>query len=152
MVGMLFEKAERVTNVSFLLDDGTDRFTCHIWVNEPIDAKEMEQQRDGMYVKVHGHLKAFQGKKQLVVYSVRPITYYNEIAYHFAECMYVHSYNAKVREIPQDPRHMMNSTMNTPSKGYQPTPSNNFSVQYRMDGIKGIDKFVLDYLQPPSCM
>ncbi|KAL8527024.1 hypothetical protein ACS0TY_016037 [Phlomoides rotata] len=152
MVGMLFEKAERVTDVSFLLDDGTGRFPCHRWVNEPIDAKEMEQLGDGVYVKVHGHLKAFQGKKQLVVYSVRPITDYNEIAYHFAECMYVHSYNAKVRkmqEIPQVPGHMTNSAMNTPSKG---TPSNNFSVHYRTDGVKGIDKFVLDYLQQPSCI
>lgn len=26
---------------------------------------------DGMYVRVHGHLKGFQGKKQLTVFSIR---------------------------------------------------------------------------------
>ncbi|CAA3031795.1 replication A 32 kDa subunit B-like isoform X1 [Olea europaea subsp. europaea] len=47
---------------------------------------------------------------------------------------------------------MPNSAVNTPLNGFQPTPSNHFSVQYDMDGIKGIDKFVLDYLQQPPCL
>ncbi|KAH6768065.1 hypothetical protein C2S51_013401 [Perilla frutescens var. frutescens] len=42
LVGMLFQKIERVTAVSFVLDDGIGRINCHIWVNEAIDTKEME--------------------------------------------------------------------------------------------------------------
>ncbi|KAI3471768.1 hypothetical protein Pfo_028421 [Paulownia fortunei] len=141
LVGMLYEKTERVTDVSFVLDDGTGRIDCHRWVNEAVDTKEMELLLNGMYVKVHGHLKGFQGKKQLMVYSVRPVSDYNEIANHFADCMYVHCYNTRLRKLqdaPQVPGHMPNSAVNTPSKGYQPTPSNQFSVQYNMDGVKGI--------------
>ncbi|KAH6802797.1 Replication protein A [Perilla frutescens var. frutescens] len=156
LVGMLFEKTERVTDVSFVLDDGTGRIDCHRWVNEAIDTKEMELLSNGMYVKVHGHLKGFQGKKQLMVYSVRRVTDYNEIANHFADCMYVHCYNTKARKMqdaaPQVTGHMPNSAINTPSKGYQSTSSNHFSVQYNVDGIKGIDKLVLNYLQQPSCI
>ncbi|KAK6131588.1 hypothetical protein DH2020_034602 [Rehmannia glutinosa] len=161
LIGMLFEKTERVTDVSFVLDDGTGRIDCHRWVNEAVDTKEMELLLNGMYVKVHGHLKGFQGKKQLMVYSVRtvnwPLTDYNEIANHFADCMYVHCYNTRIRKLQdssQIPGHMPNSSVNTPSKGYQPTPSNHasFSVQYNMDGVKGIDKSVLSYLQQPSCI
>ncbi|XP_011094247.1 replication protein A 32 kDa subunit B isoform X1 [Sesamum indicum] len=155
LVGMLYEKTERVTDVSFVLDDGTGRIDCHRWVNEAVDSKEMELLTNGMYVKVHGHLKGFQGKKQLMVYSVRSVTDYNEIANHFADCMYVHCHNTRLRKLQdasQVPGHMPNSAVNTPSKGYQPTPSNHHSVQYNMDGVKGIDKIVLNYLQQPSCI
>lgn len=155
LVGMLFEKTERVTAVSFVLDDGTGRIDCHRWVNEAVDTREMEQLLNGMYVKVHGHLKGFQGKKQLMVYSVRPITDYNEVPNHFAECIYVHCYNTKQRKLQdagQVPGHIPNSSVNTPSKGFQSNPSNQFSVQYDMDGVKGIDKMVLNYLQQPSCI
>ncbi|KAL0309467.1 UNVERIFIED_CONTAM: Replication protein A subunit B, partial [Sesamum radiatum] len=31
LVGMLYEKTERVTDVSFVLDDGTGRIDCHRW-------------------------------------------------------------------------------------------------------------------------
>ncbi|KAL2554221.1 Replication protein A 32 kDa subunit B [Forsythia ovata] len=155
LLGMLYDKAERITDVSFVLDDGTGRIDCHRWVNEAVDTKEMELVLNGMYVKVHGHLKGFQGKKQLMIYSVRPVTDYNEIAYHFADCVYVHCHNTRLRKL-QDaataPTHMPNSAVNTTSKGFQSNPSNHFSVQYNMDGLKGIDKLVLDYLQQPPCL
>lgn len=155
LVGMLFEKTERVTEVSFTLDDGTGRINARRWINEALDTKEVELLSNGMYVKVHGHLKGFQGKNQLVVYSVRRVTDYNEIANHFAECMYVHCYNTKTRKMQDGPQRtglMPNAAYNTPAKGNQPASSNHFSVQYNMDGIKGIDKLVLNYLQQPSCI
>lgn len=31
LVGLVFEKTERVTDVSFTLDDGTGRIDCHRW-------------------------------------------------------------------------------------------------------------------------
>lgn len=36
--------------------------------------------------------------------------------------------------------------------GFDLFPQSQFSVQYNMDGIKGIDKLVLNFLQQPSCM
>ncbi|XP_051148609.1 replication protein A 32 kDa subunit B-like isoform X2 [Andrographis paniculata] len=155
LVGILYDKVERITDVSFVLDDGTGRIDCHRWVNEAIDMREMELLLNGMYVKVHGHLKGFQGKKQLMVYSVRPVTDYNEISNHFAECIYVHCYNTKHRkqqDAGQVSGHLPNSAVNTPTKGFQSTPSNQFSVQYNLDDVQGIDKMVLNYLRQPSCM
>ncbi|XP_041997334.1 replication protein A 32 kDa subunit A-like isoform X2 [Salvia splendens] len=156
LVGLLFEKTERVTDVSFVLDDGTGRIDCHRWVQEALDTKEMELLSNGTYVKIHGHLKGFHGVKQLVVYSVRGITDYNEIPNHFAECIYVHSYNtrARIQDAPQATGQLPNPAVNTPSKGYQPTSSNNsqFPVQPIVDGMKGIDKLVLNYMQLPSCI
>nr|KAJ0219837.1 hypothetical protein LSAT_V11C200082740 [Lactuca sativa] len=62
LVRMILNKAERVTDLYFLLDDGTGRIDCNRWVHEPVDTKEMEAITEGMYVRVHGQL--FQGKKQ----------------------------------------------------------------------------------------
>ncbi|KAL1554936.1 replication protein A 32 kDa subunit A-like isoform X1 [Salvia divinorum] len=157
LVGLLFEKTERVTDVSFVLDDGTGRIDCHRWVQESLDTKEMELLSNGTYIKVHGHLKGFQGVKQLVVYSVRRITDYNEIPNHVAECIYVHCYNTRTRKMqdaPQATGQLPNPAVNTPSKGYQPTSSNHsqFSVQPIVDGMKGIDKIVLNYIEQPSCI
>ncbi|XP_042061718.1 replication protein A 32 kDa subunit A-like isoform X3 [Salvia splendens] len=155
LVGLVFEKTERVTDVSFTLDDGTGRIDCHRWVQEVVDTKEMELLSNGTYVKVHGHLKGFQGKKQLIVYSVRSVTDYNEIPNHFAECIYVHCYNTRTRKMqdaPQVTGQMPNLSVNTPSKGYQPTSSNHFSAQHNVDAIRGIDKLVLNYMQQPSCI
>ncbi|GJR63403.1 replication protein A 32 kDa subunit B [Tanacetum coccineum] len=70
LVGMVLNRAERVTDVSFVLDDGTGRIDCNRWVNDPVDTKEMDAIREGMYVRVHGQLKGFQGKKQLVVFGI----------------------------------------------------------------------------------
>ncbi|KAF9623078.1 hypothetical protein IFM89_036232 [Coptis chinensis] len=71
LVGMVSDRVERATDVSFSIDDGTGRLVCHRWLNESIDSKEMEQIQDGMYVRVHGALKVFQGKIQLNTFSIR---------------------------------------------------------------------------------
>ncbi|KAL3326954.1 hypothetical protein AABB24_037592, partial [Solanum stoloniferum] len=150
LVGILCNKAERVTDVSFVVDDGTGRLDCFRWVNEAVDTKEMEAVTNGMYVRVHGHLKGFHGKKQLMAYSVRPVDDYNEIAYHFAQVIYVHSYNSSLRK-QHDSSSIPSSAFSTPLKGYQASASNQFPG-YSMDGIRGVDKMVLDFLQQPSCL
>lgn len=155
LVGMMFEKTERVTDVSFVLDDGTGRIDCHRWVNEAVDTREMELLLNGMYVKVHGHLKGFQGKKQLMVYSVRPVADYNEIPYHFADCIYVHCHNTRNRkqqDADQVPGHVPNPSINTPSKGFQSTMSNQHPVQSNTDGIMETRSMILKYLQHPACI
>ncbi|KAI4337409.1 hypothetical protein L6164_015831 [Bauhinia variegata] len=75
LVGMVFEKAVRTTDVGFILDDGTGRIKCQRWaaclsrVNETFDANQRDEIQDGMYVRVYGHLKSFQGVTQLVAFS-----------------------------------------------------------------------------------
>lgn len=155
LVGLVFNKTERVTDVAFVINDGTGHIDCIKWNSEAVDNKEMEGILNGMYVRVHGHLKGFQGKKQLVVFSIRPLEDYNEIAYHFVECMYVHNYNTKIRLQSGGPTlSMPNTAFNTPLKGYQSAPPNQYSgaVHSSMDALKGIDQMVIDYLQQPQCL
>ncbi|GLT52889.1 hypothetical protein SLA2020_261990 [Shorea laevis] len=90
LVGMVFDKVGRNTDVGFNLDDGTGRIGCRRWMNENFDTIEMEKILDGMYVRVNGHLKSFKGVKQLVAFSVRPVTNFDEVAFHFIDCIHNH--------------------------------------------------------------
>ncbi|KAA3489815.1 replication protein A 32 kDa subunit A-like isoform X1 [Gossypium australe] len=166
VVGMLFNKNVRSSDVRFELDDGTGRIECIRWVTESADAREMDAiDGDGTYVRVIGHLQNFQGKKQLNAFSVsffgfldilRPVTNFDEITCHFIECIHYHLQNSKVQlegGAPAQPQ-MANSSFSTPVRGasnvYQPASVNDVSVQYNTDGFKGFDKLVLNYLQQPS--
>ncbi|RYR05629.1 hypothetical protein HN51_041907 [Arachis hypogaea] len=158
LVGMMFEKAERTTDVNFVLDDGTGRIKCRRWVNEAFDTKEMEEVQDGMYVRVYGHLKSFQGVKQLVVFSVRhvPVTNFDEISFHFIDCIHNHLHTKVKAEgiTPANPS--SGSSLITPvknaSNGSQEPSSNPGYAQYSVDGLKDCDKLVMDYLQQHSDM
>ncbi|XP_031108283.1 replication protein A 32 kDa subunit A-like isoform X1 [Ipomoea triloba] len=153
VVGMAFKKAERVTDVSFVIDDGTGRIECNRWLNDSVDNNEVAGVLDGMYVVVHGHLKSFQGKMQIMSFAIRPVTDYNMIANHFLECIYVHHCNAKPKIqsslSTQNPTEGQ-SQVNTQSNGYNSTSTVQFSGQKCMDGLKGIEKMVMDYLHQPS--
>ncbi|KAK1317675.1 Replication protein A 32 kDa subunit A [Acorus calamus] len=70
LLGMVTKKMERVTDVSFTLDDGTGRIDVNRWVNEAAETNEMAAITNGMYVKVNGNLKGFQGKRHVVAFSV----------------------------------------------------------------------------------
>lgn len=50
---------------------------------------------DGIYVRVVGNLRTFQGKVSLSAFSVAPIEDFNEVTHHFLDAIYVHCYNTK---------------------------------------------------------
>ncbi|XP_021723414.1 replication protein A 32 kDa subunit B-like [Chenopodium quinoa] len=151
LIGLVFNKTERVTDVGFVLDDGTGRINVHRWVNDSYDTKEMEKIADGMYVRIYANLKGFQGKKQLMAFSVRPVTDFNELTYHYLECMYVHTYSTKLQAtgVPADAQ-MMSSVNGTPIRGYQGTQQNQFPGQF--SELKDVDQMVMEYLQQPACL
>ncbi|KAM7267262.1 hypothetical protein ACFE04_009428 [Oxalis oulophora] len=153
LLGRVCHKDERnITEVVFLVDDGTGQIECTKWVQERIDSNEVDQILVGMYVRVHGHLKGILNKRTLNAYSIRPVTDFNEITTHFIECVYVHVYNTKIRGgstsafRPQ----MTNPNMGTPSKGYQANTSNQFHGQNRDDGVKRLDERIKEFLEQPA--
>lgn len=44
-----------------------------------------------MYVKVVGHLKAFQGKKSVNVNRIIPVDSVDELTHHFLQVIYTHN-------------------------------------------------------------
>lgn len=95
LLGIMMNKIERVTDVTFVLDDGTGRINVNRWVNETSDTNEMTLVQNEMYVTIRGSLKGFQGKRQVVAYSVRPVIDFNEVTLHYLECIHVHLDNTR---------------------------------------------------------
>ncbi|PKA48095.1 Replication protein A 32 kDa subunit A [Apostasia shenzhenica] len=95
LLGIMISKIERVTDVSFTLDDGTGRISVNRWINESSDTNEMALVHNGAYVSISGSLKGFQGKRQVVAYSVRPVIDFNEVTLHYLECIHVHLDNTR---------------------------------------------------------
>ncbi|ESR63378.1 Replication protein A 32 kDa subunit A [Citrus sinensis] len=155
LVGLVYNKEERASDVNFTLDDGTGRVVCKRWASEVFDTREMEAIQDGMYVRLIGNLKSFQGKKQIVAFSVRPVTNFDEVTCHYIECIYFHLQNSKsqVQGFPSSQPQMVDSSLNTSARtglsGYQTAPTN-LSSQFGVDGLKDCDQMILDYLQQPS--
>ena len=44
------------------------------------DAAKKAELRMGVYVRVHGHLRVFDGQKSVVAFNMRPITDFNEVS------------------------------------------------------------------------
>ncbi|KAM3226394.1 hypothetical protein ACQJBY_058830 [Aegilops geniculata] len=120
LVGRMMNKAERITDVRFILDDGTGRIEVNRWANETSDNTEMGLVKDGDYVIVNGGLKGFQGKRHIVAYSVRLVTNYNDITHHFLYCIYVHLDLAKAKKSATQPQ----VTANASTWNQAPPPNN----------------------------
>lgn len=99
LVGLVSNKDEKVTDVVFMLDDGTGRIEVKRWIDlqENYDMTESSNIRNNTYLRVHGTLRSFQGKAYIHAHSTKPITDFNEITFHFLECIYVHVYNTKAQ-------------------------------------------------------
>ncbi|KAJ8448761.1 hypothetical protein Cgig2_011382 [Carnegiea gigantea] len=180
LVGMVFDKTEKVTDVSFTLDDGTGRIGCKRWVNEAFDRRQMEAIGNGMYVSLVGHLRTFKNDTEIVAFNVRPVSNFDEVTLHYVECIYQHMQNKKSQvcisifafgtcfltlnvHFCPSPRgdslsqsQMAESSQSTPvkseSNGFRSSPPNQFSMQMSVDGLKDIDQRVLDYLQQPASL
>ena len=51
--------------------------------------------RENIYVRVHGHVRAFAGKRSVVAFRVTPISDMNELTTHMLEVIYAHAYLVK---------------------------------------------------------
>ncbi|VAI58837.1 unnamed protein product [Triticum turgidum subsp. durum] len=131
LVGRMMNKAERMTDVRFILDDGTGRIEVNRWENETSDTTEMGLVKDGDYVIVNGGLKSFQGKRHIVAYSVRLVTNYNDITHHFLYCIYVHLDLAKAKKSGTQPQVTANASWN------QAPPPNNQAPTLSASGNAG---------------
>ncbi|GJV79730.1 replication protein A 32 kDa subunit A [Tanacetum coccineum] len=157
IVGMVSNIVERNIDVTFTVDDGTGKLSCKKWVNEPVDKLLMEEVRDGIYVHVDGHLKSFRGERHVDVFSVRPVTNFDEITFHFVACIHNHVRTSKDQKMQGNGTTSsdgINSTPHTPiqngTNGSKLAPSSQLSVPFSVDGLKGFDQMVLAYLQLPE--
>ncbi|XP_072303194.1 replication protein A 32 kDa subunit-like [Eucyclogobius newberryi] len=90
LVGIVRSSSPCTTYNQYFVDDMTGPpLTVRQWINtdDPIDQVAPEP---GVYVKVHGSLRIFQGKKSLLAINIRCINDLNEITSHMLEVVYAH--------------------------------------------------------------
>ena len=51
--------------------------------------------RENTYVRVHGHVRAFQDKRNVAAFRVLPLTDMNELTTHMLEVVHCHLYLTK---------------------------------------------------------
>nr|ADE75749.1 unknown [Picea sitchensis] len=152
LVGMVFNKEERVTDVSFYLDDGTGRMEVKRWVNDAMESAEMADVQNGSYVRVHGHLRSFQNKKLVNAFSVRPVTDFNEVTFHSLECIFVHLYNMKVQGGATQPN-SASPVAKGPPTPFSNTPSHNQFMSpgpVSVGGAKDLNRMVQSIFEEPA--
>ncbi|KAJ6799972.1 replication protein A 32 kDa subunit A-like [Iris pallida] len=152
LLGMVTNKEEKVTNVTFSLDDGTGRMDIIRWMNDTSDTNEMAVINNGMYVTAIGSVKELQGKRQFGAFSVRPVVDYNAVHHHFIQCIHIHLVNTggKVSNNPQTS--LANSAATFDAVKREPTPVSFQSPSNTNTSASGADiyKLVLDIFQEPA--
>lgn len=156
LMGLVTNKMEKATNLTFTLDDGTGRVNVIRWVNDTADANEIAIIQNGIYVIVIGNLKGLQEKMQVTAFSIRALIDYNEIPLHFIHCIQIHAAHSgnKVGTSVQLPGNSFNS--NTVVKGVRENQSPAFN-QSTVAGSKNdpeadIYKLVLDVFEEPASL
>ena len=98
LVGKVINVREDNVTFSMLLDDGTGRITIKIFINDAQDDFERQRRaelREGIYVKVFGHLSQYNNEGQITCFSARPVTDYNEVSYHLSQVIFQHLHLTK---------------------------------------------------------
>jgi len=94
VVGYVLNVNPSTTNVTLTIDDGTGKMEARMWIdpedNSEFSLNKRNALREGIYVKIVGHMRAFQNKRSIYASHIIPIADYNEVTYHFLEIIYVH--------------------------------------------------------------
>lgn len=63
--------------------------------DEASDEERTMPMRENTYVRLYGHVRSFQNKKNIVAFKILPILDANEITNHLLECLHAHIYQTK---------------------------------------------------------
>jgi replication factor A2 len=80
------------TNVWYQIEDGTGLMDMKQWLDDNDSSVVMEMRKettkDGIYIKVIGQVKDYEGQKMIVANSVHRISTGNELTHHMLEVIY----------------------------------------------------------------
>lgn len=93
VVGAIREHNNGSTNITYSIEDGTGLMDMKEWVDAENDNSATLEFRDrmekeGRYVRIIGKITDYEGKKEVVAYSVRPLSSANELTHHMLEVVY----------------------------------------------------------------
>lgn len=92
LIGAVRSVEKSSTAYNYEIEDGTGLLSVKEWVDNA-DTMEVQQLRDEaatehQYIRIIGKMQEYEGRKQLVAYSVRKCRDMNEMTYHFLEVVH----------------------------------------------------------------
>jgi len=93
LVAAVRESTPGSTNIMYTVEDGTGKIDVKEWVDSDSDntaiVKLRERaQNDSTYVRIIGKITEYEGRKEIIGYSVRPVSSGNELTHHFLEVVH----------------------------------------------------------------
>lgn len=93
LVGAVREVASQSTSNVYSIEDGTGLIEVKEWVdatndNSTVARMREEASQDTVYVRIVGKMNDYDGKKQVVAYSVRKISSGNKLTHHLLEVVH----------------------------------------------------------------
>jgi replication factor A2 len=89
-VGQIRNISPQATNILYKMDDGTGTIEVKQWISPDAEAPKNPELEEGKYARVTGTMKLAGGKRFINGTTLRLITDFNEINYHFLEAVAVH--------------------------------------------------------------
>ncbi|XP_062507052.1 replication protein A 32 kDa subunit-like [Corticium candelabrum] len=103
-VGRIMTVQESSTNILYKIYDNTaDPCEVRKWIDSDDSTADIDKRsecREGVVVRVYGHLRVFQGQKSVVAFAVSPVTDFNEITFHILDIVHTHLALTKATNIP----------------------------------------------------
>eukprot|EP00884_Botryococcus_braunii_P013572 jgi/Botrbrau1/22215/Bobra.168_1s0046.1 len=92
IVGKIVGVQDTSTSVDFQVNDGTGIVEVKHWRDAEDEANlGRADWQPGVYIRVHGHIRYFDGKRSIVGFNIRVIQDFNEVTYHFLQCIFQHA-------------------------------------------------------------
>ena len=92
LVGLVRKVDVKQSKIVYTIEDHTGTVEATHWINSGDDdaAPQPQSCREGMHARIVGNIKAFEGKRGLIVFNISPITDSNEITAHILSVMQIH--------------------------------------------------------------
>lgn len=94
LVGTISQFHDETTNYGFKINDGTGEIDCKKWKDND-SPSIFNALREGQTARVVGTIREFAGRSHLLVYSVAPVTNFNEVTHHILDVIFTHLQNTK---------------------------------------------------------
>jgi len=95
LIGVILSVEVQNTNINYMIDDGTGKINVRVYIDTEDDTQKQSQWRENMYVRVIGNLRVFQNGPSVVGFTLIPMADFNELTFHFLECIHTHCVNTQ---------------------------------------------------------
>jgi len=94
LIAQISDVKHLATNLNYVVDDSTGRIDVRVWVDQEGNDYAHQKQEGwipGVYVRIIGNLRSFQGKRHVVALDrLICIDDFNELTHHFLEIIHFH--------------------------------------------------------------